>query len=270
MTTKFRRLTPADAHALIARGGVTVLDSRDAATYERGHIEGAQRLDRDSLGHFIATLPKAAPLLIYCYHGNASQTYANMFADFRFTDVYDLIGGYEAWRAHIAATALAAAAAPRTAPLSAALGEWLHAHQFPADDVNAAIANGITPLMQAARLGATDIAAELLAAGADMTVRNTDGNQALWFACFAGSVPTIQLLAKAGIDVDNQNDNGATCLMYAASAGKHEVVAALLLEGADIELKTVDDFTALDMAATFECLQLLRAAERASTAAASS
>jgi rhodanese-related sulfurtransferase len=40
--------------------------------------------------------------LIYCYHGNASQNWAQMFADFGFTDVCDLIGGH-------------AAVAPRTA-----------------------------------------------------------------------------------------------------------------------------------------------------------
>jgi hypothetical protein len=46
--------------------------------------------------------------------------------------------------------------------------------------------------------------------------------------------------------------------MYAASAGKHEVVRCLLQAGAATGVETPDGFTALDMAATIECLTLLR------------
>ena len=62
--------------------------------------------------------------------------------------------------------------------------------------------------------------------------------------------------------MDHQNDNGATCLMYAASTGKHAVVEKLLHAGANPQLKTLDDFSALDMAATIECLRLLRGVEK--------
>ncbi len=44
------------------------------------------------------TTPKDRPVLIYCYHGNASQVRAQTFADFRFKKVYSLDGGYESWR----------------------------------------------------------------------------------------------------------------------------------------------------------------------------
>jgi hypothetical protein len=49
--------------------------------------------------------------------------------------------------------------------------------------------------------------------------------------------------------------------MYAASTGKHAVVDALLAAGANPRLKTLDDFSALDMAASIECLRLLRGVE---------
>jgi thiosulfate/3-mercaptopyruvate sulfurtransferase len=51
--------------------------------------------------------------------------------------------------------------------------------------------------------------------------------------------------------------------MYAASTGKHAVVDQLLASGADPLLTTLDDFSALDMAATIECLHLLRRVEKA-------
>ena len=70
----------------------------------------------------------------------------------------------------------------------------------------------------------------------------------------------IALLINSGVDINHQNDNGATCLMYAASAGKTEIVARLLAAGAHTLVKSLDDFTALDMAANLECLALLRKA----------
>ena len=34
-------------------------------------------------------------MLIYCYKGNASKTYAQMFCDFRFRNVFSVDGGYQ-------------------------------------------------------------------------------------------------------------------------------------------------------------------------------
>jgi uncharacterized protein len=45
-------------------------------------------------------------------------------------------------------------------------------------------------------------------------------------------------------------------------------VRVLLALGADPLIQTQDDFTALDMAASLECLQLLRVATRSATKAA--
>jgi thiosulfate/3-mercaptopyruvate sulfurtransferase len=50
--------------------------------------------------------------------------------------------------------------------------------------------------------------------------------------------------------------------MYAASSGRAAVVAHLLAKGASITPETLDGFTALDMAASAECLSLLRHADR--------
>lgn len=251
----FRRLDAPQAAALLGTSALSVLDVRDPAAYGREHLEGAVHLSGANLNPVLLGGNKKAPVLIYCYHGNASQTYAKMFADFGFTEVYDLIGGFEAWRAwRNAATA--------RSQLPDELRAWLQQHGFPADDLEATIANRSTPLMQACRLGDQPIAAALIAAGAALDPRNADGNNALWLACFSGNLALIALLIDKGIALDNRNDNGATCLMYAASAGKTEVVAALLAAGANPRLTSLDDFTALDMAANVECLQLLRDACR--------
>ncbi len=116
--------------------------------------------------------------------------------------------------------------------------------------------------MHACRLGRADLVAALLAARVPLDACNGDGNNALWVACVQGDSALVQRLIDAGVPVNRQNDNGATCLMYAASAGKAGLVATLLAAGADPELRSLDDYSALDMAATLECLRLLRPARR--------
>jgi thiosulfate/3-mercaptopyruvate sulfurtransferase len=136
------------------------------------------------------------------------------------------------------------------------LAVWLSRHGF--DSLESRIKNHTTPLMHASRLGEYAIVEALLALRAERDCTNSDGNNALWLACFHGDLAVIQLLMNAGVPLNHQNDNGATALMYAASAGKAQVVALLLAASADATLVSLDGFTALDMAATLPCLELLR------------
>jgi len=258
--TAFTRLSAAQVAALLPRENLTILDTRDEAAFDKEHIDGATPLNGGNLDAVILGTSRQRPVLIYCYHGHASVQYAKMFADFGFTEVYDLVGGYEAWRAY-------RNAAPAAVP-SPALAAWLSAQGYPSDDIDSPVLARVTPLMRAARLGEVAIAAELIACGAALDAANPDGNNALWLACFCGDPELVDLLIDKGIDIDRQNDNGATCLMYAASAGKTEIVRRLLAAGADTTLTSLDDFTALDMAANIECLRLLRhASPRRSKAA---
>lgn len=260
MERSFKRIDVTAAVQLLARGNVLVLDSRDQASYDLAHIPGAQRLDGGNLDTILINTPRTTPVLLYCYHGNASQTHGRMFADFGFAEVYSLDGGYTEWQ-----RSQAKAAPPVISPQ---LAQWLQSHGYPCDDPDAVLDNSITPLMRAAKLGATGVILELLRAGAALDATNSDGNNALWMACVGESIEAMDILIRAGIDIDLQNDNGATCLMYAASTGKHAAAEKLLAHGADPLRKTLDDFSALDMAATIECLQLLRRVEKEMTATA--
>ncbi|PKO89764.1 MAG: hypothetical protein CVU18_02870 [Betaproteobacteria bacterium HGW-Betaproteobacteria-12] len=104
----FRCLSAAEALGLIRdETAVTVFDVRDMAHYQRGHLDGAAHLSEDRLLAWMRRLAKDAPVVIYCYHGNASKTYAQMFVDFRYTRVFSVDGGYEALAAVPAATAAA-------------------------------------------------------------------------------------------------------------------------------------------------------------------
>lgn len=140
------------------------------------------------------------------------------------------------------------------------LSSWLIAQGFSSENLTMTIANKTTPLMHAARLGEYEFAAELIRYGAELNATNSDGNNALWLACFSDHLQLISLLIESGVNPDNQNGDGVTCLMYASSASKTEVVARLLKAGANTRLKLVDGYTALDVAGNLECLMMLRRA----------
>lgn len=257
MSTPYLRIAPDTAADLIhrAHAGIRPLalfDSRDARSYAQRRIRGADHLTEGSFGEVIASLPKHIPVMIYCYHGNASQVYAQMFADFRFSEVYSVDGGYEAL-----APALPD---PPTLPADASpdLVALIAHHQFDPDDLDSPWDHGLTPLMRSALAGRDDLAKELLAYGVNLHLRNSDGNNALWLACVSGNAALVRCLIDAGIDLDNRNLTGATALMYTASSGKHELLRQLLENGADPLIRTDDDYLAADLAATAECLQLLR------------
>lgn len=142
--------------------------------------------------------------------------------------------------------------------LKAEIDAWLLEHQLNPEQPFAAGGFGHQPLILAAQQGRADVLGYLLQQGADLNVLDAYGNNALWAACFAEAADCIALLLDAGIDIDYQNPSGATALTYSSSSGKHAVVAQLLQAGANPLLITQDDFSALDLAATRQCLQLLR------------
>lgn len=97
MTTSFQCIPAAQALSLIAADpAATVFDVRDAAAYRQGHLPSAAHLTQDRLPAWFRRLAKDQPVVIYCYHGNASKTFAQMFIDFRFTKVFSIDGGFEA------------------------------------------------------------------------------------------------------------------------------------------------------------------------------
>lgn len=251
--SSYRRLDPAQARDwLAAHPDALVLDARHAADHAASHLPGSVRLDGRNHEALLMQERRSRPVLVYCYHGHASRTYAQMFADFGFREVCDLIGGHEAW------ARAAAVAQPQLW-----LHEWLHRHGF--GDIHAPGRHGNTPLMHAAWKGEALVVEALLALGVDRQAVNGDGNTALWLACVSRDEALVERLVRAGLDVDHANATGATCLMYAASSGRDAIVRRLLALGADASRTSQDGFTALDMAATAECLRLLRPARPSST-----
>lgn len=102
----FRRLTLAELDAWAApRPHALLLDARGADSHACDGWAGSLPLSSRNQDQLLLHTDRRRPILIYCHHGHASQSWAQMFADFGFTDVCDLVGGHAAWRAATASPA---------------------------------------------------------------------------------------------------------------------------------------------------------------------
>jgi rhodanese-related sulfurtransferase len=133
----FKRIGILEAEDLFRRQDLVTFDVRDAESFGRARVTGARHLSTANLTAVINETTKSAPILIYCYHGNASRGYAQILCDFGFSDVYSLDGGYEAWsnRRRTAGNGM----------MEVASSQWFAQYGFPPDDVNALIAKDTTP-----------------------------------------------------------------------------------------------------------------------------
>lgn len=93
-----RRISIPDAAALVADGKATVVDIRDALSFQAGHIPGSLHLTNDNVAAFLRDTDHARPLVVACYHGNSSLSAAAFLAEQGFAEVYSLDGGVEGWR----------------------------------------------------------------------------------------------------------------------------------------------------------------------------
>jgi len=91
------RINAEQASAMLADGAL-VVDIRDAHSYAAGAIEGAVHITADNVDEFIASNNPAKPLIVCCYHGNASQGAAAYFSENGFLQACSLDGGFEAWK----------------------------------------------------------------------------------------------------------------------------------------------------------------------------
>jgi thiosulfate sulfurtransferase len=94
---EFKHISLQDAHSMI-EAGCQLADIRDEQSYAMSHIPSANHLDNQSLQQFIEQADPDKALIVYCYHGNSSQSAAQYFVEKDFTEVYSMDGGFEMWR----------------------------------------------------------------------------------------------------------------------------------------------------------------------------
>ncbi len=119
-------------------------------------------------------------------------------------------------------------------------------------DITAVAANADTPWLRAGALGRASMLAAMLETGkVDYTKRNRYGGNALIPACERGHVETVQLLLeRSEIDVNHINNLGWTALIEAVilsdGGPRHiEIVRLLLAHGADPNIADRDGISPL-------------------------
>ncbi len=93
----FSNIGVAELQAMLAQGGVALVDVRTDAETARGCIPGAQKLPLHLLPLRLHELERAKPTVFYCQMGGRSAQAASFAAAQGFADVYNLQGGMMAW-----------------------------------------------------------------------------------------------------------------------------------------------------------------------------
>jgi rhodanese-related sulfurtransferase len=85
---------------LISDGDVIVLDVRTPAEVAEGAIPGAINIDvkQEGFEQRFEALNKEKTFLVYCRSGRRSVTACEVMADQGFGKLYNLLGGFNAWR----------------------------------------------------------------------------------------------------------------------------------------------------------------------------
>lgn len=86
-----------ETKALVNAGNATLVDIRDSVSFHGGNIQNSVNILEDTVDDFLQKANKAAPLVVYCYHGNSSKGAAEYFANQGFVEVYSMDGGFDAW-----------------------------------------------------------------------------------------------------------------------------------------------------------------------------
>ncbi len=91
-------LSEVDIHqfAAVQADGAQVIDVREPAEYEAGHVPGARLIPLGRLTQGLGTLSRSRPVYVICASGNRSRSGAALLADAGF-DALSVKGGTSAW-----------------------------------------------------------------------------------------------------------------------------------------------------------------------------
>lgn len=117
-------------------------------------------------------------------------------------------------------------------------------------DMNVQDANGCSPLIIAVQYGQINSAVYLIKSGADLAVRDNNGDTALHWAAYKGFEEMVGMLMHfVPLQINLEDFYGQTPLHLAALRGNKDVVRYLCVEwGADVGKRDKNGFTPLELA----------------------
>jgi rhodanese-related sulfurtransferase len=94
-----RRITPGEAQDLLTKGQAVVIDVRNQASYDAGHIRGAKLIPSNEFLNHIDELPRDKTIVTYCSWPN-EHTSAGAVVNLKSKGMENgvaLLGGFAAW-----------------------------------------------------------------------------------------------------------------------------------------------------------------------------
>lgn len=91
-------LDPATVNQIRARADVLVIDVREQAEYNEGHIPGITLIPMGEIPNRLAEIPKDKTVVVTCHSGNRSSQVAGYLQQQGFTNIHDMQGGLVAWQ----------------------------------------------------------------------------------------------------------------------------------------------------------------------------
>jgi rhodanese-related sulfurtransferase len=95
----FTRLTPQQAKELLDQGRAQFVDVREPHEYAAGHARGAQLVPLNTIFTHPEQIAADRPVVFICQVGQRSALAAEYAAAVGRTDLYNVEGGTDAWRA---------------------------------------------------------------------------------------------------------------------------------------------------------------------------
>ena len=90
-------INPQQAHELISRGEIDVIDVREPHEWTGGHLAGARLVPLDQLRKNAKATLQRERVLFICAAGVRSQTAARVAASIGVQEIYSVNGGTRAW-----------------------------------------------------------------------------------------------------------------------------------------------------------------------------
>ena len=100
LVSKIERITAvALSEQLATAGAPTVVDVRSEQEWRARHIAGSVNIPLSHLRERVMEIPKNQPVVVHCEGGYRSAIAASILAQAGRPDVFDMVGGYNAWAA---------------------------------------------------------------------------------------------------------------------------------------------------------------------------